>query len=477
MIASFGPEYVDAAGPHKPANPANPTGFWEDEGLASICRAAYPEPFLQPAPGTSRADRVAKLRGWYQRQLARRHHQGPQSPFLLAKHPTLCLMCDEIREAWPLVRFIEVCRPLPSVQASIRSRGWGWPENAIAEVPREMVRRRDVSLEGLSHESVLTVDYDTAVDAPGLAAARIAAWLGIHDTAAVHRAALSLDPAHRHASTPAADLPVWQYWTGPKPPWIELCLESADRHIPAGRLRRLDLESFERLHAESGGPASVNLRGLSPNHQSDYVRAYLLRRFGGLWLDADCIVLDDPAAHILPLLARPRPRRSIDFVTYGYEADRATACALVAALAGSKIATTWHNQIAAMLAPGTAPPAKWGAFGPDALTAAIHAHAEAPVLNLPWSLVHPIHFRPESRKAFQERGNDRWHRQTFDRYAAAAASELPGHSGGGAGAGAGGPWCYMLTHRSLGDLVHATRDGLLGSDTFAGYLFRRATLD
>jgi SAM-dependent methyltransferase len=81
--------------------------------------------------------------------------------------------------------------------------------------------------------------------------------------------------------------PVWSYWEGPCSPLIELCLTTLARHAQA---RILDRDGFEALWKFD---RDLPIDELYVAHRADFIRAYLLRFHGGVWLDADCLVLRD----------------------------------------------------------------------------------------------------------------------------------------------------------------------------------------
>lgn len=247
---------------------------------------------------------------------------------------------------------------------------------------------------------------------------------------------------HNWSTKPAGrvqELPVWVYWEGPMPDWVACCLDTARKHITG--LRQLDREAFESLHQEKLPPQWGRI---APNHRSDYVRAYLLATHGGLYLDADCIVMSD-----LRSILKHLPES--DFVSYGIRKDRTTrACALVASERGGTIATAWLKRVREQLAKSTRP--KWADLGPDALTWALQQHRHARVKSLAWSDVHPIGWKPRQRKAFLVERHDPQH-----------ATQLQPDA-----------LCYMLTHRSLEHLRRHTKQDLLTGSSFASYLFRKA---
>ncbi len=97
--------------------------------------------------------------------------------------------------------------------------------------------------------------------------------------------------------------PVWTYWEGLCPPYVELCLDSLRRHAGA---RVLDRASFDGLWTSD---RDLPIDALYVAHRADYIRAYLLRHYGGFWIDADCVLLR-PVAPLAALLDQH------DLVTY-----------------------------------------------------------------------------------------------------------------------------------------------------------------
>jgi tetratricopeptide (TPR) repeat protein len=48
-------------------------------------------------------------------------------------------------------------------------------------------------------------------------------------------------------------------------------------------------------------PDAIEARGIAPTHRTDLIRLELLARYGGTWLDATCLVTEDPAPSLLRL--------------------------------------------------------------------------------------------------------------------------------------------------------------------------------
>lgn len=79
---------------------------------------------------------------------------------------------------------------------------------------------------------------------------------------------------------------VFMYWVGKKPKLIEELLRLASIH--SGKCR-LHLITSSNLDSYLSVPAEFH--ALSPSYQSDYVRYNVIERYGGIWLDADTIVM------------------------------------------------------------------------------------------------------------------------------------------------------------------------------------------
>ena len=82
--------------------------------------------------------------------------------------------------------------------------------------------------------------------------------------------------------------PVWLYWEGPLPDWIAACRQTIFAHCPDVRL--LDWTTFDQLWDSD---RDLDIHRLSVAHRADFIRAFLLARIGGLWIDSDCLVMRD----------------------------------------------------------------------------------------------------------------------------------------------------------------------------------------
>src|ERR1051325_10397680 len=99
-------------------------------------------------------------------------------------------------------------------------------------------------------------------------------------------------------------LPAWLYWEGEYPDWIRDCHATIAAHVPGVRL--LTPETFYALRDCDW---DIDLGALPVVHRVDFMRAFLLARYGGLWIDSDCVVMQ-PLGPLLALL------REHDFVAH-----------------------------------------------------------------------------------------------------------------------------------------------------------------
>ena len=130
-------------------------------------------------------------------------------------------------------------------------------------------------------------------------------------------------------------IPVWTYWEDPpgrtRPAYLDLCLETIQRHAPPHPLRvlsrhdattwlpDLDVDRWEALPA--------------PNYRSDYVRSRVLQRHGGIWIDIDTVAL-------APLAALLDELDATGVVCFGRELGRFFG-GLCAAAPGSPFVDAW----------------------------------------------------------------------------------------------------------------------------------------
>ena len=79
---------------------------------------------------------------------------------------------------------------------------------------------------------------------------------------------------------------IWSYWEGPSFPLLGLCRETMLKWNPDAVL--LTPETFDPLWKHD---RDLDFSNRCIPHKADWIRFYLLREHGGLWVDADCIVM------------------------------------------------------------------------------------------------------------------------------------------------------------------------------------------
>lgn len=137
---------------------------------------------------------------------------------------------------------------------------------------------------------------------------------------------------------------IWLYWEGPRPAYIDLCCRTVFAHNQQVTL--LDRAGFDALFLHD---RDIAIDRLALNHKSDFIRAYLLMHYGGLYIDADCIVMRN-LAPVLELAER-----------YGFAGYREPqgymSCNFMASRPGGAVIADHYARICATLRSGQ--PLEW----------------------------------------------------------------------------------------------------------------------
>jgi hypothetical protein len=230
-------------------------------------------------------------------------------------------------------------------------------------------------------------------------------------------------------------LPVWLYWEGACPDWIAACRRTICAHAPDVRL--VTPVEFDQLRDVD---RDIDLDALYVAHRADFIRAFLLARYGGLWVDADCLVLRrlEP---VLELLTRN------EFVGY-QERQGHVANNFMGAPPGSRVAAHYYRRVCEILR--TQQPLEWLTLGSYTLTETIRA-TNARWHRLGVELVQPVCWSQPG--VFFHTAPDAEHARNFNDRA----------------------YAYMLSANMVGGYA-AEHEGadLLTEGTFFRYLLRRA---
>ena len=233
-------------------------------------------------------------------------------------------------------------------------------------------------------------------------------------------------------------LPVWTYWEGPCPDWIEACRRTIVKHAPDVRL--LGPDDIDRLRDRD---RDIGLSHLATAHRSDFMRAFLLARYGGLWIDSDCLVMK-PLQPVLALL------REHDFVAHR-ERSGYVSNGFIGARVGSRIARAFYARLCSILR--LRQPLGWISLGGQPLTEILNRYVGC-WYELECKKVQPICW--SSPGVFFARGEPRTHEQRFDTEAL----------------------CYMLSNTEITKrAIKHPADQLTDPDTFFSFVLNKALGD
>lgn len=231
------------------------------------------------------------------------------------------------------------------------------------------------------------------------------------------------------------NLVIWMYWEGKCPPWVKACQRTILEHGPLVRL--LAPADFDRLWKSD---RDIDLKRLYVSHRADFIRAYLLARHGGIWVDSDCIVLQD----LHPLLEMLRTHEFL-----GYRNPQGQlANNFMGARSHSAIAETYYQTVCQILR--SKQPLQWLTLGSNALDRVVR-ETDAKWLCLDRDRIEPIAWSEPHR--FFKRGNLEVHEEALTKHA----------------------YCYMLSRHMINaykkDHPH---ENLMADDSFFTFLLRRA---
>lgn len=158
-------------------------------------------------------------------------------------------------------------------------------------------------------------------------------------------------------------LPVWIYWEGHCPDWIKTCRKTIYAH--GGDVNLITPAIFDSIREED---RDIDLSHLYIAHRADFIRAYLLAKFGGLYIDSDCIVMK-PLQTLFPILD------DYDFFAF-VQRQGNISNSFIGARENSVIANNFYQRICGILRSGT--PIEWLTIGSEALAKSIKE------TNTPW---------------------------------------------------------------------------------------------
>lgn len=225
------------------------------------------------------------------------------------------------------------------------------------------------------------------------------------------------------------------YWEGNMPEWIKACHRTVFDHGEDVRL--LTPAGFDELRDRD---RDIDVSHLCTAHRADFIRAFLLSRFGGVWIDSDCLIMRS----LQPLIDELDVH---DFIAYRERAGN-VANNFIGACQGSRIAQAYYDEVCEILRSGRS--IEWLTIGSQALGTAIQ-RAGAGWRELDVSLIQPVCWsKPD---AFFANRDTVGHMQVFNESS----------------------FCYMLSGNMVNGFVaqHQGRD-LLERGSFFNFLLKRS---
>ncbi|MDB5121306.1 MAG: hypothetical protein JWN56_2524 [Sphingobacteriales bacterium] len=230
-----------------------------------------------------------------------------------------------------------------------------------------------------------------------------------------------------------SNLPVWLYWEGDLPGWINECQKTVFAH--ASNVQLLTPETFNELRDTD---LDIDIKDLYVAHRADFIRAYLLAKFGGLWIDSDCLVLKSLQS-ITNLLT------TCDFIGYRERSGEVTNNFMGAAK-NSILATKYYNQVCNILRSGEK--IEWLTLGSKALTATLTENT------VPWYELRVEEIQPvcwSNPAAFFQKRDEIGHHLVFNPLS----------------------YCYMLSANMIRGYISDNQfPDILNESTFFSYLLK-----
>ena len=226
---------------------------------------------------------------------------------------------------------------------------------------------------------------------------------------------------------------MWQYWEGPCPEWIRACQRTVGRH--GGDVRLLGAADFDRLWDVD---RDIDLSGLYVAQRADFIRAFLLARYGGLWVDSDCVAMK-PLSPLLDLLG------THEFLGYVIPEGEWISYAFIGSRPGGRVALAHYARVCSLLRSGQ--PLSWISLGALSLLTVVR-QTGAPWYRVAVDLIEPV----SDLQAFFVKDSPQGHERAFNPRSI----------------------CYMLSNHALGPYSAHPDADLLADGTFFRYLLYRS---
>ena len=230
---------------------------------------------------------------------------------------------------------------------------------------------------------------------------------------------------------------LWLYWEGPRPPYVQLCLDLLLAFNPDSKL--LGPEDIRAVQP----PFPVEVNRLTVLHRSDYLRSHYLMHFGGIYCDADCIPLK-------PFEAIYDMGRQSPGGFCGYDStDNTIGANFMASVRRGPVITRQYQIITQNVR--RKPKLEWLDVSSVPMTQAVREVGRDRCVILPERLIQPVRWHAMNQMLIQQSDED--HGRLF----------VPN------------AFCYMLSNQCLDERARSMcRAELLESDCFVSFVFRNA---
>jgi mannosyltransferase OCH1-like enzyme len=228
----------------------------------------------------------------------------------------------------------------------------------------------------------------------------------------------------------------WLYWEGDCPEWILKCRETVVVHS-GNQLCLITPAEFNLLWKKD---KDIDLSELCTAHRADFIRSYLLFRYGGIWIDSDCLVMKS----LLPLFEL---LNKYDFLGYR-ERNGAVTNNFMGASKGSIIAKEYYQKVCGILRSGQK--LEWLSIGSDALTSTIEQ------LNVEWYELKVEQIQPvcwSNPEAFFKLESEAQHSEKYNEDS----------------------YCYMISANMANGVVREhPEESLLKENSFFNFLYHKS---
>ena len=192
---------------------------------------------------------------------------------------------------------------------------------------------------------------------------------------------------------------VWTYWSNVyddrMPPYLRLCLDTIKTQCHGADVVLVTPENMHDFLDDSDIKVDLSCIEMrdpanpAVSLRTDYIRVALLRKYGGLWVDIDCVMLRNPVELL------KRDLRVHDFVAMRKESSKTKhiSVSFMASRPNGKIISEYKRQIEVLIDHKFSMDEKfgWSEIGSDLLTPIVNAHNEA-VMLWPEENIHPFDY-------------------------------------------------------------------------------------